>query len=238
MLKAKLQAAGWHGLITIAVAGLTAYLVFAVWYPGPLSAMAAGSNLYKIIVMAEIVLGPVISLVIYNTTKGKRELFFDYLCVGTIQVAALAYGLYAVAISRPVYLVFVGDRIEVVAHAELTPDDRSAGGITLGSLPWFGPELICVEGPTDPDEQFNLLFSALGGKDIHLIPKYYRSCEDGEIERQMRPLDELSKPLPEILQGLDAPLYWLPIVARTEYWTAVFPNKNLDDATYVNFDPY
>ena len=52
---------------------------------------------------------------IYNSRKSRRELLMDYSVVGVVQLAALVYGVFVLAGTRPVYVAFNQDRIEVAS---------------------------------------------------------------------------------------------------------------------------
>ena len=244
MIKAKLKAALIHALITLFVAVITAVLVYGVWYPGEFAQMLSGTDLYLLVLMVELCLGPLISLVIYNPNKPRAELIRDYSIVGVVQLAALAYGLYAVALSRPVYLVFVKDRIEVIAATELkTGDLNLVKDESFKSLSWFGPRSICTESPTDPEEKSDLLFSALAGKDIQLMPKYYRECHSQEVINKSIAKYVLfasgaikTTDLPPKFQAID--FKWLPVMTRFGNGIVVYENNSVESPTYINVDPY
>lgn len=243
MFRVKLKAACLHGLLTLVIAIFTASIVFGIWYPREMAGMLGGTNLFLLVLGVELAMGPLISLVIYNPLKLRSELVRDYAIVGVIQLAALLYGLSVVAASRPVYLVFVKDRIEIVAATELAFDDIIAGPDSYQSLSFIGPKLLCTESPQDPIEKSDLLMSALAGKDIQLMPKYYRDCEDGEISGKAYPkkkLQELSTMrslrLPENLQ--DKNFSWLPAVTRFGTWVVIFQNGDINKRSYIDFDPF
>ncbi len=243
MLKAKIKAAFFHASVTLIVATVTAAVVFGVWYPGALAEMTRGLGLYFLLLGVEVVLGPAMSLVIFNTSKPTTELVMDYSIVGFIQLMALAFGLYSVAISRPVYLVFVKDRIEVVAAAELAPSDLEAAAEGFRTLPWLGPRLICVEHPVNPQEKSDVLLSALDGKDIQLLPKYYRACRQGEIAVGVYSKNELfslTQIKPEMLSDelKSTNFGWLPVVTRFGAWTAIYKGRNFETPHYLNIDPF
>lgn len=243
MLKAKLKAALVHASITVVVAMITGIVVFGVWYPSPFAEMTHGTGLFLLVLGVEVVLGPVMSLVIFNTSKPRTELVRDYIIIGMVQLSALCYGLYSVSVSRPVYLVFVKDRIEVVAAAELSADDIDSGPEGFRTLPWSGPRLICVESPTDPQEKSDLLMSALEGRDIQLQPKYYRECRDGEINGKAYSKDQLVSLTDISLDSLPGGLgfksfTWLPVVTRFGAWTVFYKNGDLSKSVYVDVDPF
>ncbi len=101
--------------------------MFLIWFPDPFQEMLGGTRLFVILVLCDLGLGPLTSFIIYSSKKSRRALLFDYAVVGSIQLAAFIYGLYAVANTRPVYIVSVGDRIEVVSAGEIDDADLAQG---------------------------------------------------------------------------------------------------------------
>ena len=187
----KLFAAAIHFLITLTVAGLAAAIVFFVWFPSGLAEMIGGRKLFFMVIGVDVSLGPLISLIIYSSKKSRRELVIDYFVVGVVQLAALLYGLFAVAVSRPVFVVFHGGRLEIVTAIELDDKDLTQGTAPeFRSLSWTGPRLVAVQMPTDPQERNNLIFSAVQGKDAQLMPRYYRAYDFArdEIKQKLKSL--------------------------------------------------
>ncbi|WP_156836557.1 hypothetical protein [Marinobacter daepoensis] len=242
MIVQKLKASALHGVFTLFVSLVTGFLVFVLWFPEPFSEMLGGTEIYTLIVIVEIVLGPVVSFVIYSPNKKRSELFRDYACIVIFQIGILAYGLYAVFVSRPVYMVFVKDRIEVVSATELEEVDLALASREFRELPVWGPELVCVSFPEDPKERSDLLMSAVAGKDIQLLPSYYRHCEEGEVlsgaydKGEFSSLTGLSvNVVPEKVRLLE--YYWLPVVTRFGSWI-VFYDGGDSDAVYLNQNPF
>ena len=188
-------AAGIHFGATLLVAALAAAIIFFVWFPGELSAMVGGDKLFLLVVACDLVLGPLMSLVIYSSAKPRRELIVDYSVIAAVQLAALLYGVYAVAQSRPVFIVFSVDRIEIVAALEFEDADLAAGSAPeFRSRSWTGPRFASIEFPTDVNERNDLVFLAVAGKDIYLMPKYYRPYDSARQQ-----IFEKSKPIHELL---------------------------------------
>jgi hypothetical protein len=172
-------AAGIHFLITALIAGLAAALIFLVWFPGALAEMAGGTKLFGLVVGIDMMLGPLISLVIYNSAKPRRELIVDYSVVGLVQLAALVYGVWVVAASRPVAVAFDVDRFEIVTAIELDDADLAAAAPEYRSKSWVGPRLVYVYRSPDPKEQKDMMDLFMSGKEGHVLPKYYRPYEMG-----------------------------------------------------------
>lgn len=241
----KLKAASLHGLVTLLIAIVSATVVFKVWYPDGLARMTGGVNLYFLVLGVEVCLGPLMSLVIYNPRKPRGELIRDYLVIGLIQLSALLYGLHSTFVTRPVYLVFVVDRIEVISAGELEAADLALAPEEFRSLPVFGPQRICAPLPDSPKERSDILMSAFGGKDIQLMPKYYRVCKEGEVMRAAKSFTVLESGLKKAdryeaaKQKLPSGNYlWLPIKSRLSVWVEVFPNGDESKAQLVDVDPF
>lgn len=247
LLVAKLRAALLHGILTLVVALVSAFVVFYVWYPAQLARMLGGDGLYLLVLLVEVCLGPVMSLVIYNPRKPRAELIRDYTLVGMIQLAALTYGLHSAYISRPVYMVFVVDRIEVVSALELDDKDLSlATNKAYQSLPEMGPLAVCIQRPESPQARSDILLSALDGKDVHLMPRYYRQCNENESFSATRRGRELVEGLKErgryktVVERLPADLdfTWLPVKSRFGAWIEIYPKGRQEKAHYVSVDPF
>jgi len=167
------------GLIHLSLSATVAALVFLpiyfFWYPDILYDYAGGRALFLLIVSVDVTLGPLITTIIF--VPGKRGLVFDLVVIAILQLAALSYGVYVLFESRPVYIVYVKDRFELVRANEI-PDAEMARSGDYGRLSWTGPRYVGVRFPTDPNEQFNLAVSGMGGVDIQHMPRYYAPYDE------------------------------------------------------------
>lgn len=245
------MAAAIHFVVTFAVAFGVAALIFFAWFPGTFAEMVGGQKLLSLVVASDIILGPLISLVIFNRKKPRKELVTDYVVVGGVQLAALFYGLFVVSVSRPVIVAFMVDRFEVVTRIELDDADiEQAKEPQYRSLSWLGPKLVYVELPADVNERNELIFSAVAGKDAQLMPKYYRSYEQkvDQVKEKAKPLDSLLSAHPEktkeverAVEGLKYPktrLLWLPVHHRFGFYTALIDAESGYPVKYLPIDPY
>lgn len=247
----KAAASFLHFLITLVFAAGVAAVIFLVWFPAPLDQMMGGQKLFYLVLVCDLILGPLLSLVIFNSKKSRRELTLDYLLIGGVQMAGLIYGVSVVAESRPAYVVFVKDRFEVVAAMELDPADfKDVKEVRFRSLPWYGPVLVAAESPISSSERSELLFSALAGKDIQLMPKYYRPFEsqiEGVRSRAL-PISLLNERKPgegalikdaiSQLKKDEAALRWLPVKHSFGFWVALIDYETGRPLTYLPIDPY
>jgi hypothetical protein len=245
----KLIAMAIHFAVTAILAGAAAALIFFVWFPAPFHTMIGGTALFMLVVGCDLVLGPLLSLVIYNSRKSRRELIIDYTIVGIVQIAALVYGVYVLAGTRPVAVAFVKDRIEIATARDFTADELAAArDPQYKSLPWTGPRLVAVVVPEA--EWQDALLAAVAGKHEMARPRFYHPYEAAlpEIRRRAGMLDALAakhpraKPLiDEAVADTGLPrerLRWVPVRHRKGFWTALVDLDTGRPVAYFDLDPY
>lgn len=244
----KLQAFGWHFLVTLGLAVAAAVVIFFVWYPDPFQAMLGGTKFFLLISTCDLVLGPLTSLIIYNSKKTRRALVFDYSVVGIVQIAAFIYGVMTMADARPVYVAFVKDRFEVVLAEELSDEDLQNAQGNYRSRPKFGPVLVGTKSPANQAERNALVMAAMEGKDVQNFPSYYvpYAANAEAIKQMARPLEQLRKSHPEAQQLIEAEqlnvpeerLRWLPVRSPKGYWTVLLDAQTAQLLGYIPVDPY
>jgi hypothetical protein len=98
------HAFAYHLLISLAVFVVLAWLVVFVWYPDFFYAIDGGWEGMRIIIAVDLVLGPVLTLIVYKA--GKPGLKFDLVMIGLFQSTCLAAGVYIVYVERPLFFVY------------------------------------------------------------------------------------------------------------------------------------
>lgn len=166
------KAAGIHLSANAVIATLALALIFLVWYPHPYSRAAGAGMLALLLLGVDLVLGPLLTLVVYKT--GKKGLRFDLTLIVLLQIAAFAYGMHVVARARPAFIVGVVDRLVLVTATELDPKDLAQATAQYNHIPWTGPRLVGAPLPTATEQSNEVLSSGLAGKDIERLPKYYQ----------------------------------------------------------------
>lgn len=244
----KFQAFAWHFVVTLALAIGAAVIIFLVWYPDPFQAMLGGTKFFLLISICDLVLGPLTSLVIYNSKKSRRALVFDYSLVGIVQIAAFVYGVMTMADARPVYVAFVKDRFEVVVAKEISDQDLATAKDPYRSRPKLGPVLVGTQSPTDREERNQLMFASMEGKDVQNFPRYYVPYEVNveAVKQRARTLDDLRKRRPESQQIIEAEklklpeaqVRWLPVRSPKGFWTALVDAQTSQVLAYIPVDPF
>jgi hypothetical protein len=245
----KLVATGVHFAVTMLLAAIAAALIFLVWFPDPFQTIVGGTGLFLLVVGCDLALGPLLSLVIYNSRKSRRELFTDYAVVGAIQIAALVYGVVIVAGTRPVYVAFNTDRFEVVTARDIDDAERAAARLPeYASLPWTGPTLVAIHVPEA--DRNDATFQALEGNEEHQRPKFYvpLASKLDAIRQRAKPLPELESRKPESKAMIEEvtrrgagsanTLAWVPLSYRGVFWTALVDTTTGRPAAYIPVDPY
>jgi hypothetical protein len=245
----KFLATGIHFGVTLIFAAIAAALVFLLWFPDPLQTMIGGTQLFVLVVGCDLALGPLISLGIYNSRKSRRALLVDYTVVGAVQIAALVYGVFVLAGTRPVYVAFSKDRLEVVTAREIADEELDAAtNPRYRSLPLLGPRFVAISVPAA--ERSEALFESLKGNEEHERPRFYVAYESQleQIRARAKPLADLKQRHPESKLLLEAALAeigipaarlrWLPVRHRNGFWTALIDIEDGMPKGYVAVDPY
>lgn len=245
------RAAAWHLLASLVVASLAAVLVFMVWFPYPYSDVAGGSGLFRLIVSVDVVLGPLLTFVVFNRAKPRKELWRDLSVIVVLQLAALTYGLNTVYQARPIYLVHEVDRFRVVTAVDIDPADLPHALPAFRALPHYGIRLIGVRSARDGDEFLHSLDLALAGKDISLQPQRWQELDDAnraEIRRRAKGLPYLRSKAGVSLPALDRVvadsgipperIIGLPLVGRLYDWSVIMDTQDLRILGYLPIDSF
>ncbi len=239
--KAAAFAAAAHFSFSVLVALIAAALVFGLWFPGSYRDMAGGTELFLLIVIVDIVCGPLLTLVLFNPQKSKRELFFDLGLVALVQMAALLYGLWTLWDVRPLYLPHEFDRFKVVSLNDLRGADTSKLPEELASGFFKGPQVVALRQPKDTEERNAVLFAALsGGADYGERPDFYLPFDDKTssktlerarkvtdfVARHPQQKEAIGKIAAKLKQPLDQ-LKYLPIKARKDWIAVLTPNGEI-----------
>lgn len=245
----RLRASAFHFAISLGVAALAALLVFGFWYPYPYGDLSGGRELFALLVVVDVVLGPMITLVIFNTQKTRRHLVMDFTVIGALQVAALAYGMWTVFVARPVYLVFEYHRMTVVHAVDVDPDALVKAPPDLQQLPMRGPALLSLR-PLQPLEAFDSIMQAVGGVSQAAQPDLWQPYDAArtQVLQESRPAAELKNRFASHADVIDQavsrtgrPLHGLrtlPLLSRRTVWTVLIDAQSAQPLGFVPLDSF
>lgn len=138
-----------HLLGSVLVISVVLALVLLVWYPGPYLWVRDTPKILAMLVVVDVILGPLMTLIVFNHTKSRRELRIDIALIVAVQLAALSYGVHSTYTARPLYAAFYFDQFMVSTAEEL---DLTKLPAELKSSPLTGPQLVAVRPPKDAAE--------------------------------------------------------------------------------------
>lgn len=194
LLRRRLRAAAIHLGISAAIAGLVAAAMVSFWYPGLYLKAMGGLQLFVLIAGVDVVLGPLVTLVIFDARKPRRTLLTDCALVGAMQFAALAFGVGVMFSARPVHAVFVKLQFNLVGANQIADQELTqVKDPRFKTLPILGPTIVASRMPTDPAEQQRVLISAIGGLDGEGFPQYFVPFDtvSEQVVRAARPVSDL-----------------------------------------------
>lgn len=248
--KDRFRAAAIHFSSSALVAALSALLVFGLWYPYPYREISGGRELFLLVVIVDVIMGPLLTLAIFDRRKSWVVLRRDLLIVIGFQLSALGYGLWTVAMARPVHIVFEVDRFRVVHAIEIPGEllSKTPEGVT--ALPYTGPTLLGLRSFKDGQEKMDMTMAALQGVQLGARPDLWQSYDASrkDVLSVAKPVYQLRQRFPDqalvidvVLASKGATAYaaqYLPLVGRKSFWTALIDGRNGDVLGFVPLDSF
>ena len=240
-----------HLLFSILVAALVAVVVFQIWFPYPFREMAGGKDLFWLIVSVDVVCGPLLSLVLYNPIKSKKELFLDLSIVVFIQLAALAYGLFSLYNARPVAMVFEVDRFRAVVMADIQESDKLESQKLNIKIPAWGVENFGIRKAKDTDENLQSIDLGLQGIEPSMRPQWWipYSQNTENVLKKAKAVELFKAKYPQSKAEIEKTIkatglkeeevLWLPLVSRrSSEWTVFISKKTALPVAYIGLDGF
>jgi hypothetical protein len=246
----RLRASAIHLAISLCIAALAAVLVFLVWYPYPYRDISGGRELFMILVSVDVIIGPLITLAVFNRSKSRTILQRDLAVVGLLQLAALGYGLWTMFAARPVHLVFEYDRFRIVHAIEVPPELMDRAARPVQAMPLTGPTLLALRPFRDEKEKSDATLAALQGLALSARPDLWQAYDEARqrVLQQARPVAELKRRFAGRAQEIDVViartgrqpegLVYLPLVGRQSFWTVLLDSGTADVLDFMPLDSF
>lgn len=245
------KASGIHLSICVLIALTVVSTMLFVWYPAHLFEALGGQNVVMMLIAIDVISGPLLTLIVFKPFK--KGLKFDLSVIALVQITALLYGVSVLFQGRPVYMVFVKDRIDVVTALDI--DQESLARVRFEEfkkLPVTGPKLVAAKMPSDPKERERILFLSIDhGRDLQSFPEYFEPYQEqiDTVLKRSQPLSELRAKRPESADLIDrfvdrtgAPadkLVFLPVATQKDKdLTAVIDRSTGEVVEFLNIDPW
>jgi hypothetical protein len=249
-IKQASKAALIHAIASVIVALAAAWLVFVVWYPSPYDELTGGRGLFILIVVVDVVCGPLLTLVLYDPAKARSKWHFDLSLILFVQLAALVYGLFHVSLARPIFLSFEGNRFRVVQAMDVKPEELEKAAPEFRQWSYSGPRLIGarLSKPTDPEFLASVTRS-LKGEHPSFRPERWvmYEAELTNVRSEMKPLSELRIKNPAKVSAIDeavkstgqleSNLAYLPLVKESiTDWIVLLDRQSAKPVAYLQMD--
>lgn len=233
-----------HLSFSFLIALLVIGLVFFIWYPLPLATAVGVTDLFLMLLVIDIILGPLLGLLIYK--ESKKTLKFDLSVIILIQIAALCYGVFSIEQGRPAWLVFHADHFELVRKNDIILENIDQAHPQFQQISWTGPQFAAVKLAVSPQQRQNDMFTeVLGGISLAQQPERYVELTQAKNQIQQRalPLKELEQynPKTDVEKALakypkaDA---WLPLKANAIDMVVLVNKESASTIKIVDLRPW
>lgn len=123
-LPARLKMAGYHLALSTTIFVITFVFLRYVCFPAVHFWINGGWQGMRIMFFIDIVLGPLLTFLIFNPHKPKKEKISDLSIIAAVQLCALIYGFHTILQQRPLFLLLHhGATIETVTPENYNGDN-------------------------------------------------------------------------------------------------------------------
>ena len=154
----RLKASSAHLVISLLVGSVLFAMFWFVWYPAPMLTSIGGSEIFLVVVAIDIVLGPLLTLVVFK--HGKPSLKFDLTIIVLMQIAAMAYGVFTLFEARPVFVAALDGEFQVVQAPEVSEANLTKANV---KLPLWGPVWVGTKAPDNPYDMEEVKDAVIAG---------------------------------------------------------------------------
>lgn len=200
----------------------------------------------------DMVCGPLLTWILIRPGKTWRALGVDLVLIACLQWGALAYGVHALALSRPLAVVFEVDRFRVISYSDVPEEEMAAASVPVWFTPWQlqAPQMLGLRSVHGLGEKMSSVESAFQGVDAAQRPSRWQdySLSKSDILRRARPLEDLRQRYPTEIGRIDAAAnaaglhaggLWLPLVGRrSAEWIALIDPTSAAIVGYLPFDGF
>jgi len=167
-----------------------------------------------------------------------------------VHAAAIAFSLWIIAGSRPVFLVAAVDRIVAVSANAIADTDLQQGrSEEFRTRSWTGPRLAAIELPTEPAERNHLVF-LVGDRNVEDLPRYYVAYGEGSktLLPAAKALDALRGKNAEAAALVDGwlrrsgrnadDIRWVPLQARKDDLVMLLDRRSAQPLQALAINPW
>lgn len=229
-----LRAAGAHLLASGIVISLLAYIAFSTWFIQPWREVSGGMGIVLLVLCVDIVCGPILTLIVFDPNKKRKELMMDMGFILALQLSALCYGVNTLSQTHPLAIVFEVDRFRAVAYADLDESEYDRWPEWISPWTLSEPRVLAARRAYNGEEKFASIDASLQGVEPSQRPSWWQNYQSQvpEVLGKSRSIVDLRARRPDQLQVLQKSLQksvetaldsetknpdelrWLPLVSR------------------------
>lgn len=226
------RAAVIHLSLSLLVAIILALLLFKIWYPMPLAAATGVFVIFGMVLVIDLIIGPLLTLVVYK--KHKKSLIFDLTVIAIIQIAALSFGIYSLSQARPVWLTFYDNRFELVRLNDIEDSYLENAVERYSKMSLIGPKWVAARPVGEAQEIEDLEFgNKLGAKIAHQPALYYQIEQAyPEIKTKAYDLSKLEaannkKDIDKYISQNSKAVGWLPLWGPQQHMVVLIDESGM-----------
>ena len=240
----------FHAIFSLIICITLTLLIITLWYPNPWYKALGGLDLLIKILIIDIFIGPICVGLVYKSHKKILEKISDIIIITIVQLCFLGYGFYVVSQSRPVFVIFIKDRFEVMVQSDIEQEFLDKASEPFNKLSLTGPAYVSIKEITDNKTKNNMILSSAGGLDYTYFPEYYQdiNLSNKEITAKLNTISQIKfKDDADKVIFEDAlkdnnlkkeDISWLAVKHRFGFMTAIMKKDSLIPMIYINIDPY
>ena len=190
LIQQKFKAMGIHFLISLGIFLMLALWIGLILYPDMHITMSGGVQGLWLMFMVDVVLGPVLTLMIYNPSKGKREKILDFSTIGAVQLSALLYGLWTVYIEHPKAIMMYDMGTAAVFNYQDLKTDEKWQQIDEVNTKWHGLPVVYYHYLPEKDD---VEYVDLAKMDKEILLEVEKTVRFSMNEKEKEQLAELEK---------------------------------------------
>jgi hypothetical protein len=197
-MRFRLKAFGLHLLASAGALTLIFGSLYLGWYRWPGWYLADVSLVVLVMAGVDLVVGPMLTFVIANQLKPRRELARDITIIVAVQLVALIYGTASIWSGRPLYYAFSENVLQLVQAYDLDSEEAALARRQNAEFAphWYSlPRWIWAPLPADEDERRRIVAAAItGGDDVIAMPRYFRRWEEGlpALKGHLKKVDDVA----------------------------------------------
>jgi hypothetical protein len=195
-MKFRLKIFGWHLLASIAALSCIFGGLYFGWYRWPGWYLADVSQVIFVMAGVDVVVGPLLTFIVANSSKPRRTLSRDIAMIVAVQLFALIYGTMSLWNGRPLYYAFSENVLQVVQAYDIEPQEIVLARQQKAEFVphWYSlPRWIWAPLPQDSHERDRIVSSAIGGGfDVISMPRYFKRWDQGlpALRGQLKKLND------------------------------------------------